>query len=211
MTVSANPKSVFHGGKEVTETDKRDDTTDVAKEIWTALLCANIRQQAYNLGCGEQSSAPEAVQRGSDGKLTFHAPEFDASDFEQTVDDAAPGTGSSPKTTNQITFQMEAGRLGTIHLRVVREGSAVSVLVGVIDPVQRALVELELGTLTQALRSAGLTVGSVRVVHPEQVGIPFAQGKRGTPLQATDTAVSAYRGSRSRPHTEDEEGLNLVG
>lgn len=212
MTVSANSKSVFHPSTEPSDVEKRDETNDVAKEIWTALLCANIHQQAYKLGLGEQETAPsEASGRGSDGKLTFNAPEFDTLDVAQAVNETVEGAGSSSKAENHISFEMEAGRLGTIQLRVVRQGAAVSVLVGVIDPIQRALVELEIGSLTQALRNAGLNVGSVRVMHPEAVGIAFAQGRRGVPLQTTDTAVSAYRGSRSRPHTEDEEGLNLVG
>ncbi len=72
-------------------------------------------------------------------------------------------------------------------------------------------MELEIGSLTQALRSAGLNVGSVRVMHPEAVGIAFAQGGEEYLFKQRIQAVSAYRGSRSRPHTEDEEGLNLVG
>jgi hypothetical protein len=212
MTVSANPKFVSHGPSDVSEAEKREETTDAAKEIWTALLCANIRHQAYKLGFGEHAiSSNDTAGRTSDGKLTFSAPDFDAMDVAQAVNEAPDGGGTSNKPLNHISFQMEAGRLGTIQLRVVRDGSAVSVLVGVIDPIQRALVELELGSLTQALRAAGLNVGSVKVMHPEAVGIAFAQARRGTPLQTTDTAVSAYRGSRSRQLTEDEEGLNLVG
>lgn len=213
MTVSANSKSAFHAA-EASASEKREETTDVAKEIWTALLCANIRHQAYRLGLGEQPEASQAG-RGSDGKLTFVAPEFDALDMAQGVDPGGDAEASVKQTTSQISFQMEAGRLGTIALRVVREGTAVSVLVGVIDPIQRALVELELGSLTQALRNAGLNVGSVRVMHPEAVGTAFAQGTsahgKRAPLQTTDTAVSAYRVSRSRRLTEEDEGLNLVG
>lgn len=211
MTVSAHTTSTVHPASEISESERRD-TTDVAKEIWTALLCANIRQQAYKLGFGEQTSVPsESAGRASDGKLTFNPPEFDALEATQSVDDAGDASSAGNKTINHVTFQMEAGRLGKIHLSIVRDGSAVSVQVGVIDPIQRALVELELGSLTQALRAAGLNVGSVRVMHPEAVGTAFAQGKRGVPLQATDSAASAYRGGRSRTHTEDEEGLNLVG
>ncbi len=117
------------------DAEKRDETNDVAKEIWTALLCANIHQQAYKLGLGEQETAPsEALGRGSDGKLTFNAPEFDTLDVAQAVNETVEGAGSSSKAENHISFEMEAGRLGTIQLRVVRQGTAVSVLVGVIDP-----------------------------------------------------------------------------
>lgn len=213
MTVSANSKPVFHTS-ESSESEKREEATDVAKEIWTALLCANIRHQAYKLGLGEQPEANQAG-RASDGKLTFVAPEFDALDVTQAVDPSADAEHSVNKPLSNISFQMEAGRLGTIQLRVVREGTTVSVQVGVTDPIQRALVELELGSLTQALRNAGLNVGSVRVMHPEAVGTAFAhgtvgQGKRGL-LQTADTAASAYRVSRSKQLTEDDEGLNLVG
>jgi hypothetical protein len=212
VTVNANPKAALHAPNEASEAEKREETSDIAKEIWTALLCANIRQQAYKLGLGEhEKAASGGAGRGGDGKLTFSAPEFDALENALAVNDTTEGAGSSGKTQNHINFQMEAGRLGTIQLSVSRHGTAVSVLVGVIDPIQRALVELEIGSLTQALRNAGLNVGSVRVMHPDSLGIAFAQGRRGIPLQTTDTAVSAYRGSRSRSHTDDEEGLNLVG
>jgi Flagellar hook-length control protein FliK len=189
--------------------------TDSAKEVWAALLLQNIASRVVQLGTGEQSEAAAGeggARRAGDGKLTFGAASLDGSGEPGTrwVGDASDG-GSGTDSIGQMHLELDGGRLGTVYLTVQRQGTAVSVVVGVADPIQRALVELELGSLTQALRAAGLNVGSVRVLHPDAAGTALAQGRRGMTIQSAESASSAYRSYRSRQQADAEDGLDVVG
>lgn len=187
--------------------------TDAAKEAWVALT-QNIAARVVQLGGNEQATpaASDAATRTGAGKLTFGAAQLDGSEAGGVayIDDGIDN-GSGADRIGQLRLEMDGGRLGTVYLTVQRQGTAVSVVVGVADPIQRALVELELGSLTQALRTAGLNVGSVRVLHPEAAGIAFAQARRGMTFQSTESASSAYRSHRVRQQTDAEEGLDVVG
>ncbi len=186
---------------------------DAAKELWAALLFQNIAARVVELGVGEGSEASEpGARRAGDGKLTFGSAQLDGSleAGASLLGEAEDGSASADRI-GQMHLELDGGRLGTVYLTVQRQGTAVSVVVGVADPIQRALVELELGSLTQALRSAGLNVGSVRVLHPEAAGTAFAQGKRGMTFQSAESASSAYRSYRSRQQSDAEEGLDVVG
>lgn len=188
------------------------ESSDAAKEAWVALT-QNIAARVVQLGGAEQDvPAPSDAARTGAGKLTFGAAQVDGSEADGVAytDDGADN-GSGADRIGQLHLEMDGGRLGTVHLTVQRQGTAVSVVVGVADPIQRALVELELGSLTHALRAAGLNVGSVRVLHPEAAGIAFAQARRGMTFQSTESASSAYRSHRVRQQTDAEEGLDVVG
>lgn len=186
---------------------------DAAKEAWVALL-QNVAARVVQLGGGARAAeaASEHSTRTGAGKLTFEAAQLDGSEAQGAAgNDAAGNAGEGADSISQMRLELDGGRLGTVYLTVQRQGTAVSVVVGVADPIQRALVELELGSLTQALRSAGLNVGSVRVLHPEAAGIAFAQARRGMTFQSTESASSAYRSHRVRQQTDAEEGLDVVG
>lgn len=185
---------------------------DAAKALWVALM-QTLAPRVASWGVGQTSSSPTETQRHvGDRKLTFSAPLVDGSD-----DQGPLGLGTDAETTDiperigRMTLEVDGGRLGTVYLTVQRQGSAVSVVVGVADPVQRALVELELGSLVQALRASGLNVGSVRVMHPDAAGTALAQGKKSMISQSTESASQAYRTHRSRSEDELDEGLNVVG
>lgn len=188
---------------------------EAAKELWAALLLQNIAARVVQLGGGAQAepgAGDTGSKRAGDGKLTFGAASLDASDEPGGSWAAEAGDGSqAPDRIGQLHLELDGGRLGTVYLTVQRQGTAVSVVVGVADPIQRALVELELGSLTQALRAAGLNVGSVRVLHPEAAGTALAQGRRAMTFQSAESASSAYRSHRSRQHLDTEEGLDVVG
>lgn len=189
--------------------------TDAAKEVWAALLLQNIASRVVQLGTGEQSEPTEGesdTRRGGDGKLTFGAASLDGSGelAASWVGEAGEGERATDGI-GQMHLELDGGRLGTVYLTVQRQGTAVSVVVGVADPIQRALVELELGSLTQALRAAGLNVGSVRVLHPDAAGTALAQGRRGMTFQSAESASSAYRSYRSRQQPDAEDGLDVVG
>jgi hypothetical protein len=187
--------------------------THAAKELWVALLLQNLQPHVVQLNTREtNTAAAESRTRSSDGKLTFSTAIIDgpAVDGALGVGAGAEGTHTSA-AIGQLHLEIDGGRLGTVYLTVQRQGNAVSVVVGVADPVQRALVELELGSLTQALRAAGLNVGSVRVLHPDVAGTALAQGKRSMTLQTAESASLAYRNYRTRQHPDPEEGLDVVG
>lgn len=187
---------------------------DAAKALWAALLLQNIAPRVVQLGMGEAAQAGtegSAGRRGGDGKLTFAAASLDGSGELGASWGANTEESSNPAPIGQMHLELDGGRLGTVYLTVQRQGTAVSVVVGVADPIQRALVELELGSLTQALRSAGLNVGSVRVLHPEAAGTAFAHARRGVTFQSAESASSAYRSNRSRQQPDAEEGLDVVG
>lgn len=193
----------------------RGEANEAAKEVWAALLLQNIATGVVQLGTGEQREAAASeggTRRAGDGKLTFASAGVDGPDdggvrwAGETSDGARANDG-----IGQLHLELDGGRLGTVYLTVQRQGTTVSVVVGVADPIQRALVELELGSLTQALRAAGLNVGSVRVLHPEAAGTALAQGRRGMTHQSAESASSAYRSHRSRQPVDAEEGLDVVG
>lgn len=185
---------------------------DAAKELWVALM-QTLAPRVASLGVEQTPSSPTDTSRQvGDRRLTFSAPLIDGSDDQGRV-----GLGIDAETTDiperigRMTLEVDGGRLGTVYLTVQRQGSVVSVAVGVADQVQRALVELELGSLVQALRASGLNVGSVRVMHPDAAGTAFAQGKKSMSLQSAESASQAYRTRRSRSEDELDEGLNVVG
>lgn len=185
---------------------------DLAKEWWVALLQA-ITPRVVRLGTGEDACAEGGVtRREGDGKLTFEVASLDAPEDvgASKAGDATEGSGAS-SPIGRMRLELDGGRLGTVYLTVERHGTAVSVVVGVADPIQRAIVELELGSLTQALRAAGLNVGSVRVLHPEAAGTAFAQGRRGMTFQSSESVSSAYRNNRTRQQPDADEGLDVVG
>src|SRR5690606_1503032 len=178
-------------------------------------LLQTITPRVVQLGVGEEERAGAeggVTRRGSDGKLTFGVASLDAPE-EVGAGAAVEGGDASkaPSPIGQMRLEVDGGRLGTVHVTVQRHGTAVSVVVGVADPIQRAIVELELGSLTQALRAAGLNVGSVRVLHPEAAGTAFAQGRRGMTFQSAESVSSAYRNNRTRPQPDADEGLDVVG
>lgn len=191
-----------------------DTTTDVAKELWVALLLQNIAPRVVRLGTGESSapSVDDSERRSGAGKLTFGPAIIDGYSGEgpSGIGEGTEGTHTSGQI-GQMRLEVDGGRLGTVYLTVQRQGTAVSVVVGVADPIQRALVELELGSLIQALRAAGLNVGSVRVLHPDAAGTALAQGKKGMTLQNPESASLAYRSNRTRRQADVEEGLDVVG
>lgn len=199
------------------DTDPRrvdDAGTDAAKELWVALLLQNIAPRVVRLGTAESSAAgpDDSGRRPSAGKMTFGPAIIDASSSEgpSGIGEGMEGAHTSAQI-GQMRLEVDGGRLGTVYLTVQRQGTAVSVVVGVADPVQRALVELELGSLIQALRAAGLNVGSVRVLHPDAAGTALAQGKKGMTLQTPESASLAYRSNRTRQQPDVEEGLDVVG
>lgn len=185
---------------------------DAAKELWVALM-QTLAPRIASLGVQQEPpSLPEASRQIGDRKLTFGSPLIDGSNDPGPLGLGADGeTTDIPERIGRMTLEVDGGRLGTVYLTVQRQGSVVSVVVGVADPVQRALVELELGSLIQALRASGLNVGSVRVMHPDATGTALAQGKKSMILQSAESASQAYRTHRSRSEEELEEGLNVVG
>lgn len=187
--------------------------THAAKELWVALLLQNLEPHVVELGAGETISVnAEPRGRSGDGKLTFSPAIIDGSTVDGPLGVGAGAEGAHTSgAIGQLHLEVDGGRLGTVYLTVQRQGSVVSVVVGVVDPVQRALVELELGSLTQALRAAGLNVGSVRVLHPDVAGTALAQGKRSMTLQTAESASLAYRNYRTRQQPDPEEGLDVVG
>ncbi len=191
-----------------------DAATDAAKALWVALLLQNIAPRVVSLGVveGQMASADESGRRSGAGKLTFGPAIIDGSSDQgpSGIGEGAEGAHTSAQV-GQMRLEVDGGRLGTVYLTVQRQGTEVSVVVGIADPIQRALVELELGSLTQALRAAGLNVGSVRVLHPDAAGTALALGKRSMTLQNAESASLAYRSNRSRQHSDVEEGLDVVG
>jgi len=210
MTIPASLKS--HRDASVNTSTRENEGQEAARELWAALALATVKQQIYRLAAADSSNAPHAPRPTGDGKLTFGCASVDGLPDTDVEADAVGGSlqGVRPERA-QVTIELDGGRLGIVHLTLSRHGQAVSVLVGVRDPVQRALVELELPSLRQALTTAGLSVGSVQVIHPDKAGIALAQGRRVMNPQSTQSVSSAYRSLRSRQETDAEEGLDVVG
>lgn len=211
MTIPSSLKSHRDPAAEATTRDTEGQ--EAARELWAALALATVKQQIYRLASAEQSMPSATAQQAEgDGKLTFACAPLDDPTTEPAGREGVKGaTGGQKSEHSKVSMQIDGGRLGTVHLTVTRNGTAVSVLVGVADPVQRALVELELSSLRQALCSAGLSVGSLRVISPEAPGIPLAQGRRVMNPQPTQSASSAYRSFRGRQETDADESLDVVG
>jgi len=188
-----------------------DPASEISREAWAALFLATVRQELLR-------GAEPAVERAavkSDVTLTATSDQLDASEARgsQTLIGAGAeaARADSKPDDERVEFEFDGGRLGMLALGIVRRNGAVEVVVGVEDPRQLALMDLERGALVASLKAAGLNVASVSVMSREQAGTALAQRRRGINAEPREMATAAYRSRRVRQETDADEGLNLVG
>lgn len=185
--------------------------TDIFREAWAAALLTTLRQEL--LRCPEAAeptavAAPANATPG-DGVLTDEGAPIDASadaDGAQAVAEGGEGEGDV-----RLSLEVDGGRLGNVAVGLVRRQGAIEVVIGLADPRQMALVDLERASLVASLQAAGLNIASVSIQTRTGPGIPLAQPRRGMTGYIPEAATAAYRSRRVRQESDGDEGLNLVG
>jgi hypothetical protein len=190
-----------------------DAISDITREALAAMFLTCVRQELRS-GHAPTLEAAATASR-SDVGLTAASDGLDAPGSGNTLEASGsiPGTGAagSNPEAERLEFELDGGKLGRLALGLLRRNGAIEVVVGVEDPRQMALVDLERASLLATLKSAGLNIASVTVMSREAAGTAFAQRKRGMNATHQELASEAYRNRSVRQETDTDEGVDLVG
>ncbi len=180
--------------------------SDAQREEWAMLLARRVESELRDVVIPAAEAGAEG-EGHSAGRMT---PVRGSLDGVVSVASGTETGAQEPAPLNRVWGELELQGMGRIRFAVARENGNISVVLGVENLQQRALVELEKGTLLQRLEQSGLKVASVTVTSPEAAGTALAQPRKAIQRHGADGLINAYQ-RRSKQDEEQESELSLIG
>ncbi len=180
-----DPLTRLSAGEIERETVQRTEETERLAALFAQALPQPLK---HTLGLPEQAPESSESWQGGVGKLTQEA----------LPTPAAVVAEASGAPSDTLVFTLRAGDLGELKCMVDRADSGVRVLIGADGHNALLAAGAERGALEAALRSAGLSVQSVKVVPLAKFGTALARGERAPDGRHVRQAFNGSRGRGRR-------------
>jgi len=177
--------------------EPRQRAGEAAAELWLALSQRASRVETLPIGQIETPSA----WRSSAGDLTpGNAPAH-----------SAAGAPAETPSAERLTLRVDGGDLGEVEVTLDRQGSSLSVVIGLENGRMVSSVLPDARALRSALEGAGLNVHALSVVPTSEVGTVLAQRRLSPSGQKPITEHESSEQNPEQAQKQKHKRLTLIG